>query len=454
MSQKAPHTEFWQGLFAHNLPKTHLLAAGTVAVFITLLLVMAPSERVSAVRESSLEELDVDSDTRSTPLAVVETPEQTAPAEPATAPEPVYEKVSETVQAGDNLSTVFRRMSLSPADVYAVANASEHARELRRLKPGETISAMLDEQGELAAVTYRRSPLESFRYTLAQGGFQGEKIARQPDTIYAFRHVEIEHSLFLDGARTGLTHAQIMQIAKIFGWDIDFALDIRRGDTFSVLYEERHIDGQKIAGGKVLAANFTNRGDTYRAVRYVEEDGSASYYTPEGKPMKKAFLRAPLDFTRVSSNFNPNRLHPVHKTRRPHRGVDYAASTGTPVYAAGDGRVVEAGYSKPNGNYVFIQHGETYTTKYLHLHKRSVKRGDRVKQRQMIGTVGATGYATGPHLHYEFLVNGTHTNPRTVDLPEAEPIADGELTRFQRQTTPLLAELRQYRATRLASVEQ
>ncbi len=386
-------------------------------------------------------------------LPIPESPANRAPI-PAPAAEQSYERIDETVRAGDSLSRVFRRMSLGPAQVYAVANADGHADELRRLKPGESISALVDDSGTLREVVYERSPLEAYRYTRQDRDYRGEKLVTEPRTVRAFRHVTIHHSLFLDGTRAGLSQAQIMQVARIFGWDIDFALEIRRGDAFGLLYEKRYIDGEEIGGGKVLAASFTNRGDSYSAVRYVEADGSAAYYTPEGKPMKKAFLRAPLDFTRVSSNFDPDRLHPIHKTRRPHRGVDYAASTGTPVYASGEGRVVKAGYSRPNGNYVFIQHGESYTTKYLHLNKRSVKKGERVEQRQVIGTVGSTGYATGPHLHYEFLVDGVHTNPRTVQLPDAEPIGDRELARFRQQTAPLLAQLDRYRATRLASLER
>ena len=170
--------------------------------------------------------------------------------------------------------------------------------------------------------------------------------------------------------------------------------------------------------------------------------------------MRKAFLRAPLDFTRVSSNFNPNRLHPIFKTPRPHRGVDYAASTVTPVYAAGNGKVIESGYKNSNGNYVVIRHNGRYTTKYLHLHKRSVKRGETVKQGDLIGTVGSTGYATGPHLHYEFLVNGAHTNPRTVALPKADPISRQEMARFIDTTAPLFTQLASFRTQQLAYLSQ
>ena len=225
----------------------------------------------------------------------------------------------------------------------------------------------------------------------------------------------------------------IMNMATIFGGVVDFALDPRRGDTMQLLYEELFLDGKKIRDGDIIAASFTNQGETFNAFRYTDTSGETNYYNEEGFSMRKAFLMAPLDFTRISSNFNLRRLHPIYKTTRPHRGTDYAAPTGTPVYASGDGRVVKSGYTKANGNYVFIRHGDRYVTRYLHLHKRAVSAGRRVTQGQIIGTVGATGTATGPHLHYEFLVNGVHRNPRSVvkQLPKAKQLPRDEMENFQ-----------------------
>ena len=245
-----------------------------------------------------------------------------------------------------------------------------------------------------------------------------------------------------------------MELANIFGWDIDFVFDIRPGDSFSLLFEDRYIDGEKLSSGNIIAASFTNRGKTYQAVRYQNSKGLSNYYTPEGLSMRKAFLRTPLDIFRISSGFNLRRKHPIHKKIKAHRGVDYAAPRGTPVYAAGDGKVIATGYTKANGNYVFIQHGQTYVTKYLHLNNKKVRKGQTVRQRQLVGTVGSTGYATGPHLHYEFLVNGVHRNPRTVKLPQALPIAQTEKQAFTRRTAPVLAQLAEYQAaTRLASTQ-
>jgi murein DD-endopeptidase MepM/ murein hydrolase activator NlpD len=220
------------------------------------------------------------------------------------------------------------------------------------------------------------------------------------------------------------------------------------------LFEDRYLEGEKLSSGNIIAASFTNRGKTYEAVRYTNSRGLSNYYTPEGLSMRKAFLRTPLDIFRISSGFNLRRKHPIHKKIKAHRGVDYAAPRGTPVYAAGDGKVIETGYSKANGNYVFIQHGQTYTTKYLHLNRKKVRRNQTVRQRQLIGTVGSTGYATGPHLHYEFLVNGVHRNPRTVKLPQAQPIAATEKRLFLQTTAPLLTQLAEQKQTiQLASVQ-
>lgn len=443
MGYKAHKHDFWEDLFAESLPRTHFYAAAFIAALIVALLVIAPSENVSAYREASLSKSE---ETIKLTSLLVDTSERK--------PAALLTQLDEQIRAGDNLSEIFQRMQLDNNLTYAVATADNYADELTKLKPGEAISVILDDKDAVMEVIYQRSELESFHYARSDQGFRGERQERAPDLKQLSKHVTIERSLFQDGVNAGLSHRQIMAIANIFGWDIDFALDLRKGDHFTVVYEDKYVDGKKIGSGDILSASFTNQGSTYKAVQYISQDGNADYYTPDGKPMKKAFLRAPLDFTRVSSNFNPNRLHPVFKTKRPHRGVDYAAPKGTPVYAAGNGKVIKAGYNNANGKYVFIQHGNTYTTKYLHLSKISVKQGQTIKQRQQIGAVGSTGYATGPHLHYEFLVNGTHTNPRTVKLPQADPINTAELARFKQQTASLLAKLESATPAQLAAISQ
>ena len=358
------------------------------------------------------------------------------------------------VASGDNLSTLFQRAKLSPLDVYKVSS-SKSGRALRNLYPGETFRFGVNNDGILAELQYIKSPLESHIFTYKNGSYIAEKQLRQPEVLVSYREGVIKDSLYMAGKQANLPDKLIMELANIFGWDIDFVFDIRRGDSFSLTYEDRYLEGEKLGTGNIIAASFTNRGKTYQAVRYTDSKGRSDYYTPEGRSMRKAFLRTPLDIFRISSGFNLRRKHPIHKKIKAHRGVDYAAPRGTPVYAAGDGKVIAAGYSKPNGNYVFVQHGQTYTTKYLHLNSKKVRKGQTVRQRQLIGTVGSTGYATGPHLHYEFLVNGVHRNPRTVKLPQSQPIAKAEKAAFAKATKTLLAQLTNYqKPTQLASAQR
>ena len=453
-------------LFLGSLPRVHLLLASGLAASTIILLSLLPSDDVEANRHSLVVELpqtqaSIESPAEITPVQQAAEPIlpgtntglKPASAETALAEDNNKQWQPATLVSGDNLTAIFKRLGLSDVDAYLVANAKTEAATLKRLKPGETIAVSLDETGRLEQVRYSRSKLEHYLYKRDGKGFNGEKILYEPEIVTTFERGLIENSLFLDASRAGLPEAKIMELANIFGWDIDFALDIRRGDQFSVLYEEKFLEGEKVGDGNILAASFTNQGRTYDAVLFEEAGGSLSYYAPNGTPMKKAFLRAPLDFTRISSNFNMRRKHPIHNKIKAHRGVDYAAPRGTPVYAAGKGKVIASAYSKANGNYVFVQHGQQFITKYLHLTKRSVRKGQNVRQRQTIGTVGSTGYATGPHLHYEFLVNGVHRNPRTVKLPEASPIAASKRAEFISQTTPLLATLRQLGSTQIALLD-
>jgi murein DD-endopeptidase MepM/ murein hydrolase activator NlpD len=360
---------------------------------------------------------------------------------------------TEQVGSGDNFSALAFKAKLSNKDVYELSS-SPKGKELKKLFPGESFKFGVDSKGKLQKVLYIKSPLETHIYSREDGKYIFNKQLHQPEIILAYREGVIKDSLYLSGKTANLPDKIIMELANIFGWDIDFVFDIRPGDSFSVLFEDRFIDGNKLAEGNILAASFTNRKTTFKAVRFAKKDGIGGYFSPEGLSMRKAFLRTPLDIFRISSGFNLRRKHPIHKKIKAHRGVDYAAPRGTPVYATGAGKVVEAGYTIANGNYVFIKHGQTYTTKYLHLHNKKVRKGQSIKQRQLIGTVGSTGYATGPHLHYEFLVNGIHRNPRTVKLPQAKPIENAEKDNFVRATQPMLAQLIKFQAkNQLAKIE-
>lgn len=359
--------------------------------------------------------------------AVDDVAELSAPEEP-----PWPEQV---VKEGETLSRILTRAGYSDREIYNITSQPQDGESLVRIFPGETIAFQPDDSGELVGLRHIKSPLESVTYLRTSSGFESHAKILSPEPRETWATGTIDTSLFVAGEEAGLSQGIILAMANIFGGVIDFALDTRKGDTVQLFYEELFLHDKKFKDGDIIAASFTNQGETFNAFRYTDASGDTNYYNEDGISMRKAFLMAPLDFTRVSSNFNMRRLHPIYKTVRPHRGTDYAAPTGTPVYAAGDGRVIRAGYTRSNGNYVVIAHGEQYVTKYLHLHKRKVKIGQRVSQSQVIGTVGSTGSATGPHLHYEFLMNDRHRNPRTVykNLPKARALPENEMANF-RQT--------------------
>lgn len=372
-------------------------------------------------------------DTLDEPLEVAALTIETTPAliENAPKPEPAWDE--QVVQKGDSLSVIFKRAGFTVVDMLAVTKQAELGKSLERIFPGQTIAFQPDLNGQLATVRHRKSALETVTYHLTDEGFVSSVEQREPERHETWASGIINTSLFIAGEEAGLSQNMIMELANLFSGVIDFALDPRQGDTLHLVYEELYLDGEKLSDGDIIAASFTNKGETFNAYRYVDSDGEMNYYNEDGVSMRKAFLMAPVDFTRISSNFNPRRLHPIYKTARPHRGIDYAAARGTPVFAAGDGRVTQSGYTRANGNFVVISHGDKYTTKYLHLNKRRVKKGQRVSQSQVIGTVGSTGAATGPHLHYEFLINGVHRNPRTIHkkLPKAKTLPEAELARFK-----------------------
>ncbi|NKC00137.1 MAG: peptidoglycan DD-metalloendopeptidase family protein [Pseudomonadales bacterium] len=382
--------------------------------------------------------------------AALQTGEVNTAIEPADAAPPAPPKWQATrteVRPGDNLALIFKRHGLSPTDVYAVSNAQPLGKRLRSIFPGHELTLYQDEAGQLMQVDYASGPLDTLIYEREGKLFTSHQVTAEPDRILAYKHGVIDHSLFVASQRAGLTDNLTMRLAQIFQWDVDFVLDIRPGDAFYVLFEELFHENEFVGYGEILAAEFVNQGDHHRAILYTDDAGDKDYFSPNGTSMRKAFLRAPVEFSRISSNFNLRRVHPLFKTVRPHRGIDYAAPRGTPILAAGDGRVTRASRTKPNGNYVVIQHGEQFVTKYLHLSKfgRGIKSGAKVQQGQTIGYVGATGWATAAHLHYEFLVNGVHQNPRTVSLPDAQPIASSEMPRFKQHAAEFAAKLDTYK---------
>ncbi len=367
------------------------------------------------------------------PAAVVEA------VEPVTdEPEPSWSYVQ--ITSGDTLELVFRRLGLSPGLLHQVANIDDYGQELTRIRPGDEFAFDLTDEGEFRALRTALSEDQWVFVEVTADGLAARTESRQLETRIVEIEAEITSSLFNAAKNVGLSDNMTLRLASIFAWDIDFALDIRQGDRFALVFEEIYREGQFLRQGSILAARFINQGDSFEAVRFDAGDGP-DFYDPDGRPMRKAFLRAPLNFTRVTSNFNPRRFHPVTRRVRPHNGTDYGGAIGTPIWAAGDGRVIESAYDRINGHHVFIQHGNHIVTKYLHLSKRQVKRNDRVRQGQTIGLLGATGRVTGPHLHYEFLVNGVHRNPRTVDLPIAQPLNDEILPDYLTAAEPMLDRL-------------
>ena len=359
-------------------------------------------------------------------------------------PEPIGQTVEFVVRRNDTLDRIFRQLELSLADLATIRSIEGVRERLDLLRPGDLIT-IVHADGLLQALKRRVSDTQTLEVMRAQDGFSVELVEVPLEIRRVQRHGHIDSSLFVAARAVGVGPSVIMQIANdIFGWDIDFALEIRPGDQFSVVYEQRYRNGEYLGDGRVLAAEFINAGRSYRAVRYESDDGELSdYFTPEGRSVRRQFLRAPVDFTRISSNFNPRRMHPILNRIRAHKGVDYAAPRGTPIRAAGDGRVGVAAWHGGYGRAVILEHGGGITTLYGHMSRfaTGIRAGQRVKQGQVIGYVGRTGAATGPHLHYEYRLNGVHKNPRTVPLPSAEPIPPLYLEDFHARTGQLLADL-------------
>lgn len=348
-----------------------------------------------------------------------------------------------TIAKGDSLAQIFSRSGVDPRDLHQIMTLGAAVNTLKRIYPGQVLNLRADAQGRLQELRYEESHTLGLRVNRDGDDFTATTIHRIPDRQTAHASAVIDSSLFLAGQKAKLPDVMIMDLAGIFGWDIDFALDIREGDRFTVLYDELYLDGERIGEGHILAAEFVNRGQSFRAVRYTDAEGRTDYYTPDGHSMRKAFLRTPVEFSRISSGFNLKRKHPVLNRIRAHKGVDYAAPQGTPIKATGDGRVVFRGVKGGYGNVVVIQHGSTYSTLYAHMSRfaKGINTGTRIRQGQTVGYVGMTGLATGPHLHYEFLVNGGHRNPLTVKFPHALPIEKRFRPDFDKQVASLLARL-------------
>lgn len=375
---------------------------------------------------------------------------ETAPVD-TPAPEPAVEDSSALldllVERGDTLEELFRRNGLDLIDLAAIVDMPEVGAGLKRLKPGDHLE-ISHREGEVLSLRRELDDVKVLSITRGAAGFEATTLERSVDVRTSGAHGVIESSLFEAGVAAGMSDKLTMAMAGIFEWDIDFIQDVRDGDEFTVVYEELWRDGAKLRNGEIVAAEFINQGKVYRAARFRDATGRADYFTPDGLSMRKAFLRAPLEFTRISSKFNPSRRHPVLNTIRAHRGVDYAAPTGTPIRAAGDGKVTFRGVQGGYGNVLVLQHSNSITTVYGHMSRfAGAKVGNRVRQGEIIGYVGQSGLATGPHLHYEYRVDGVHRNPLTAIKPPADPVPAEYRDEFDTATESLWHELDLYQHT-------
>jgi len=355
--------------------------------------------------------------------------------------EPEWHRV--TVRAGQSLADIFHENGLSPGDLQRALNSQDDASALRHIHPGDEFAFVQDATGALTLMRFDRG--DAARVTLK---FTPDGVKETVDERAIERRTQVAHgiltrSLYEAGAQAGMSDTMIWKLANAFGYDIDFAQDLREGDSFSVIYDDVYREGEHIHDGDIIAATFINQGKRYTAIRYTNADGETMYYTEDGRPLRKSFLRTPVEFTRISSTFSTGRMHPVLGYMRAHKGVDYAAPTGTPIRAAGDGKITYRGWMSGYGNFVIVQHNPHISTAYGHMSRfASEKLGDHVKQGQTIGYVGMTGLATGPHLHYEFRIDGGHRDPLTVTLPPPEPLPASQLAQFRQQSAPALAKLK------------
>jgi murein DD-endopeptidase MepM/ murein hydrolase activator NlpD len=350
-----------------------------------------------------------------------------------------FSTIEVVVSRNDTMDRLFRRFELNLGDLAALRSMPDLRSQLDKLRPGELLKVM-HREGEVVGLERKLSDSETLKVTREDAGFVSDVLENPLEVHTRTASATITSSLFQASAEAAISDRVAFELAEIFQYDIDFVLDIQSGDRFTVVYEELHQDGELLRTGNILAAKFVNGGREYRAVRYVDDQGRAEYFTPDGRSLRKAFMRAPVQFSRVSSRFNLSRKHPVLNRIRAHRGVDYAAPTGTPVRAAGEGRVRFVGMQGGYGKVIELEHGSGVVTVYGHLSRfaSQLKRGQRVALGSVIGYVGSTGLATGPHLHYEYRVRGVHKNPQTVPLPDAAPIPDGGRERFLATTADLV----------------
>lgn len=360
------------------------------------------------------------------------------------------------IERGDTLSGMLARLEVNPEDAGSLLQALHGTNAIQQLVPGRVIEANTNAQGELLNLRYMLPGGELLE--AHKSGDSSYTVKEQEPVLQAqveMKSSRISSSLFGATDAVNLPDSIAIALADIFSAEIDFHRDLRKGDHFTVVYESYYHNGSRVKTGRILAAEFVNAGKTHRAIFFDDGNGRGSYYSPKGESLRKAFLRSPLEFSRISSGFTAARFHPVLKTWRAHKGVDYAAPTGTRIKATADGVVDYIGKQNGYGNIVVLKHFNNYSTAYGHMSRfaPNLKRGSRVSQGDVIGYVGMTGLASGPHLHYEFRVSGVQRNPLSTDMPLAVPLAAASKQKFLQQSQPLLARLDMVRALQVARLE-
>ena len=345
------------------------------------------------------------------------------------------------VQPGQTLGALFQQMGVPATTMYRILEQPGARQALTRLRPGTELAFDLPLDGPLRAFRFDRDNDHRVELTIKPDAIVENVIKRPSETRTVVASGEISSSLYAAARKAGLSPGAIATMTgEIFQYDIDFT-DAQKGDRFSVVYEQIWREGERIGTGNIAAATFTTGGKTYSGFRF-EHEGKVGYYTADGRPLKKAFIRMPIPYARITSGFSKARKHPVLGRTRAHQGVDYGAGTGTPIHAAGDARVSFVGWKGGYGRTVVLDHGKGYTTLYAHMSRfGKYQAGARIKQGAVIGYVGSTGLATGPHLHYEFRVNGVHRNPLKVTMPPPEPLKGEALVAFRAQVAPAMARI-------------
>ncbi len=416
-----------------TIPKSrHIVLVSLVAsigLFLSLLLQSTPieSSSLSSTNSNMMQEFQDALDPAFLPTIAAQT----------------WERI--TIQDGDSLSGIFNRLGLSSEQLQRVINLEDWKKIITRLRPGQRIDLMIDpDSRQLQALRYWLDQASYLLTAYTGRGFESQVVERPVTTRLAFTEAKINHSMFLAGQAAGLSDRLIMQIIDLFAWDIDFAMDVGRGDSYRVLFERKYVDNDFVGVGDIVAVEFNTRTKQHHAVAHTHSNGQKQFYTPEGLSLRKPFIRNPVDYTKISSGFSDSRNHPVLHTQRAHKGVDYAAPTGTPVHAVGDGRIVRMQYDESGyGYYIELQHGIQYTTLYAHFSAFAdgISEGTMIRQGDVIGYVGESGLATGPHLHFEFRVNGEHKDPLTVDLPSSDPLTGKEKIIFLNNAAALLNKM-------------